>query len=172
MNQSQRSFLIKKIQENVDNRIRLMRASKPEHPDMANYIFHAVMSNTLKIQSQEHILEAIKKKALKAKPGHNWLGDNRSWGDLEHVVKLSFSDVFILPDDYNDLLKNYHDKVAKIDEEITDLRIASESLITRIQLASDKTLQTMINEIDDMGNISLMDTKLRLISGSNQKQLE
>lgn len=40
-------------------------------------------------------------------------------------------------------------------------------LVTRIQLASDKTLEKMISEVDDMGDVSLMDTKLKsLISGN------
>jgi len=33
----------------------------------------------------------------------------------------------------------------------------------RVQLASDKTLQKLINEVDDMGDLSLMDTKLKML---------
>ena len=45
------------------------------------------------------------------------------------------------------------------------------NLITRIRLASNKTLEKMINEIDDMGEISLFDKKLKQITGSIVEQL-
>lgn len=171
MNQSQRNFLINKIKENIKVRVGALEGAKPEYPNMANYLFHAVMNNTLKIQPQEKILEVVRQKALKAKSGSNWLEDNRSWGSLERVVKFQISEIFILPDDYNKMLEDYMVRIADINVKIADIRIAGDSLITRIQLASDKTLQTMINEVDDMGDISLMDDKLKLLSGAGTKQI-
>lgn len=47
-----------------------------------------------------------------------------------------------------------------------------EGLCTRIQLASNKTLEKMIAEVDDMGDISLVDCTLKaLLSSSPESKL-
>ena len=52
----------------------------------------------------------------------------------------------------------------KIQSEINTLQLQLDAIELRIQLASDKTLQKMINEVDDMGELSLIDTKLKLLN--------
>lgn len=48
----------------------------------------------------------------------------------------------------------------------------SEGLCTRIQLASNKTLEKMIAEVDDMGDISLVDCTLKaLMSNTGENKL-
>lgn len=163
MNQTQRQFLIKKIQESVDNRIKVLEGCKPSAPSLSNYILHAVMSEKFEIISTEKIRNLIKSMALKAKEKDDWMGN--SWGSSsKDKIIFNVKDFFILPAEYQDLYKEYRDKTNSINEQITTLRIQSDSLITRIQLASDKVLQTMINEVDDMGNISLLDTKIKVLT--------
>jgi hypothetical protein len=43
------------------------------------------------------------------------------------------------------------------------LQIQLETLEVRIMVASDKALQKLINEVDDMGDISLIDTRIKLL---------
>lgn len=164
MNQAQRTFLINKIKEQVKLKIESLRNSKPEAPNLSNYLFHAVMTNTLKLQSEEHIMDVVKKKALNAKSGENWLSNKgMGWGK-ENSISIKPSDLFIIPDAFTELDNKYREECSKINEEICILSLQADGLITRIQLASDKTLQRMINEVDDMGDISLIETKLKLIN--------
>ena len=48
--------------------------------------------------------------------------------------------------------------------EIDLLKVQLDTIEVRVQLASDKTLQNLVNEVDDMGSLSLIDTKLKLLS--------
>ena len=164
MNQSQRIFLIGKITEKINLKIKSLQDQLLVWPSASNYIFKAVMNGTLQLQSQQHIMEAIRKKALAAKEGESWLSGKRMGYDKERVIEIDIPDLIIIPADLEDEKSRVvlHNK--QINDQIRDLRIQMETLEIRIQLASDKTLQTMINEVDDMGNLSLIDTKLKLLT--------
>ncbi len=83
----------------------------------------------------------------------------------------TFAEIFIIPAAYDKLKKDCEKRRSDIYKQIADMEMQAESLITRITLASDKTLQRMIDEVDDMGDISLMDTTIRQISAKNIKYL-
>ncbi len=163
MNNTQRQFLIKKIEEGVKNTIKALEDCKPIPPSLSNYILHAVMSGKFEIISNDKIKGLIKAMALQSKERDDWMGN--SWGTTrKDKITFDVKEFFVLPPEYSDLYKEYREKTNSLNEQISTIRIQSDTLITRIQLASDKTLQAMINEVDDMGNISLMDTKLKLLT--------
>lgn len=163
MNQSQRTFLIKKIEETSKMRIKVLEESLPERPNLENYLLHAVMSGNFQLRTIDEIKETLRQKALKGSERDNWLGN--SWGSGNKTdVHFKPREIFIIPDEYEKLLKEYKERDSEVRERINKIKIEVDTLITRIQLASDKTLQTMINEVDDMGNISLMDTKLKQLT--------
>lgn len=163
MNQAQRNYLIKKIQDTADAKRKQLEASIPKMPNLSNYLLHAVLSGTIEIQTTERLHEIIKQKALKAGDGDNWLSDSRRWDSTSSLVSFKLIEFFIIPEEYSALYNEYKDAHDSIRSQIHSLNIQVDTLITRIQLASDKVLQTMINEIDDMGNLSLYDTKLKSI---------
>lgn len=163
MNQVQRKYLINKIKEKTKAEIDVLERSKPEAPSIANYLIHTVMSGDFQLQSLEYIKQVIKQKALKSKKGTNWLSNDR-WSSSETEISFNVGDIFILPDEYEHIKNKTEKELAAINDKIHNLTLQTDTLITRITLASDKTLQTMINEIDDMGNISLMDTKLKQLT--------
>lgn len=164
MNGAQRKYLVDKIKEQVKIRVKSLEDSKPEYPNLSNYILHEVMSGKFQIIDNDAIRELIKKKALDAKQGvGNWMGTRAAWG-TDNELAFKPEDFFILPDSYKKLRDECRQKRQEIKDKVSALHVQSESLITRITLASDKVLQTMINEVDDMGNISLMETKLKLLN--------
>lgn len=165
MNQAQRSFLIKKIEERATDRINELKQSIPKKPEVSNYLLHAILSGTFQIKTNDEIKEAIRQKALRGASSsrNEWMSD--TWGRATHnEITLKVSDIFILPEEYAKQRDEYEAKEKEVYEQIRTIQIQSETLTTRIQLASDKTLQTMINEVDDMGNLSLMDTKLKALT--------
>lgn len=171
MNQTQRKFLINKIEENVKNQIKALDDAIPEPPSLGIYLLHAVMSGNFEIKSNEQIKEMILQKALNTKERDDWMGN--SWGRAsKDEIFFKIKEFFVVPEEYTKRWEEYRERRKKLEDEINHLRVQSDSLITRIQLASDKTLQTMINEVDDMGNISLMDTKLRTLGGGATKLID
>jgi len=162
MNQAQRNFLIKKIEETIKAKVKMLEDSKPEYPSLNNYLLHAVMSGTFELQPNEEIKKILLQKALNAKGNEDWLGNH--WGMAnKSLVAFKAEEIFIVPDEYKERAKVCREKQYELQQQINTLRIQSETLITRIQIASDKTLQKMINEVDDMGDISLIDTKLKYL---------
>lgn len=169
MNQTQRKFLINKIEESARVNRKVLESSMPEAPSLNNYLLHAVMSNNFEIKSTEALKEMIRQMALKAGNREDWMGNH--WGNAsKDGIHFKARDFFVVPEEYQKLANEYREKRNKIEKEIIDLTVQVDGLITRIQLASDKTLQTMINEIDDMGNISLFDTKLRELTQPKSQQ--
>lgn len=162
MNQQQRNFLIKKIEEGVNNKIKALALSKPEPPSLNVYLLHAVMSGNFQLRSIDEMKETLRQKALRSKEREDWMGN--SWGSSNKSgVNFRADEIFVIPEEYRKLADQHQKETSEIEQQIHNLRTQSEGLITRIQLASDKTLQKMINEVDDMGDISLMDTKLKLL---------
>ncbi len=161
MNHAQRKFLIDKINEKTKKDIQELENKKVQFPSFSNYAFLAIMEGKLKLKPADVTLEALKKKALNSTEGANWLSEDRMGWDKIHTVKLAIQDIFEIPDGYLQKIEEVKAHNSKITEKIASLKMMSESLETRIQLASDKTLQKMINEVDDMGDISLLDTSLR-----------
>jgi hypothetical protein len=161
MNNQQRKYLVDKITAATEVQIKMLRESKPERPNLSNYLLHAVMSGTVQLRDNAHLLAVIKNKALKS-TRDNWLNDR--WSSTKEEITLDVADVFVIPEDYRTICAEFEAKVRKIDEEIYALHQKKDGLVTRITLASDKTLQNLINEVDDMGNLSLVDTTLKALN--------
>lgn len=162
MNQTQRQFLIDKITKSVKDQIKELEDSKPKPPNLSNYLLHAVMSGNFEIISNEEIKALIVAKALKGKSGENWLGSRYAFGNNDaREIYFSLTDFFIIPPAYKELRNDYIEKVKAVDQQVYQLNIQLETLVTRIQLASNGTLQQVISEVDDMGNLSLFDSSMK-----------
>ncbi len=164
MNTAQRKFLIERIQGKVKEKIESLRNTQLAHPSASNYIFKAILNNELELQSNATILYALKQKALAAKEGQNWLSEERMGMNRENSILLKIKDLIVLPKDYHEELERVKNHNSEISKEIDLLKIQLDTIEVRVQLASDKTLQNLINEVDDMGDLSLIDTKIKLIS--------
>ncbi len=169
MNQTQRTYLIDTIRKKTKDRVEAMEGEKVEGPNLANYLFKHIMAGTLEIKSTEELLATLKAKAIKARPGDTWYAGDRYSSERE--VKFQVKEFFVLPPDYLELQTEAREKNERITQEVTAIKMQMDTLITRIQLASNSTLEGMIQEVDDMGNLSLMDLKLRPALGSAEAKL-
>jgi flagellar biosynthesis component FlhA len=164
MNSKQRQFLVDRIKEKTKKKIDELKKGKLDYPSTSNYIFKAILNGTLELQPKEVILEALKKKALNAKEGRNWLSEeHRLTYTKERTVTLNTEDLIKTPDDLGEETKKVIKHNKEIDAEIETLNAQLETLEVRIQLASNSTLQSLINDVDDMGDLSLVDSKLKLL---------
>lgn len=164
MNAQQRKFLIDKLYAKCKEQMEELKKQKMEHPSLSNYLFLAIMNNTLKLKPQEVTLKALKQKALKAQEGSNWLSEERMGWDKFNTCKIDINALFEIPENYVQKVNEVKEHNQNLQEQIDSIKLQMESLETRIQIASDKTLQKMINEVDDMGDISLIDTKIKLLN--------
>ena len=166
MNSTQRKYLVDKITERIKAKIKALEDTKPEGISLNVYMLNRVMSNDFEIQPNEKLKKVILEKALKA--GQNksyredWLGN--AWGTASKGnVAFNLSEFFIIPQEYLDMIENRKVEINKINEEIADLNTQLETMEVRIMLASDKALQNIVNDVDDLGDIRLIDSKIKLI---------
>jgi len=163
MNSTQRKFLIDKVTGRSKIMIQILQDSREELPEASNYVFKAIMDGTLEIQPSENILATLKRKALEARAGDNWLNKTRGYNH-ESGVRLALKELMIEPKGYREECDRVKEKNRDLDNQIGELLRQVETLEVRIQLASNSTLQKMINEVDDMGDLSLIDTKIKLLN--------
>ena len=159
MNQQQRKFLITKIQESVKMKIRAIRDAVPEEPKIREFIKRDILNGSFEIIPNDQI-----KKMISRMTDPNLKIKGRSFSDYSDEIAFELKKLFIEPKDFKKIYSEYSMALKKADDEINKLNLQTESLIIRIQLASDKTLQQMISDVDDMGNISLMDTSLKQLT--------
>jgi hypothetical protein len=164
MNQTQRKFLIERIQTKTKDKINALKRKELDFPSASNYIFQAILNGTLELVDKRITLDALTKKAKNAKEGSNWLSDERMGFNKERTVQLALQDLIVLPKEYDDRKKEVMSFNSTIFEEVKALKMHLDTVEVRVQLASDKVLQGLINEVDDMGDLSLVDTKLKLLS--------
>lgn len=175
MNQTQRKFLIDRIEANVKTQISALKNSNIDRPPtLENYFYGLALAGKLEVRDPEHIKKVMCERAMKHSSdrySETWLGT--SHGDLINRanVKISIRDLFVVPQEYTDLWNEYQAKMDLNEAKIRQLNQECDTLVTRIQLASDKTLERMISEVDDMGDISLMDTKLKSLITPNENKL-
>ncbi len=164
MNQVQRKYLIDKIQKASEEAIKEMRKSLPQKPELSRYCLMALLNGELKIKGNSELLQVLKNRALESNGSvfsHGW----RSQEDGEITFRLE--EFFEVPIGYTEAYSDWVKKSSAIKDKINLLEKQSEGLCTRIQLASNKTLERMIAEIDNMGDISLMDCTLKSLMSSD-----
>jgi len=169
MNQVQRKFLIDKVKEKGDEKIRELEKEKTGYPSASNYIFRAVLNGTIEIADKKTIIKALTERALKAKEGENWMEPGKShlrdWSEeKERDIKLSIRDLIKVPKEYDEEAKRVEKHNGAINEKIAIIKQQVDTLILRIQIASDKHMEKIINEVDDMGDLSLLDSKIKLLN--------
>ena len=163
MNQPQRKFLIDKVLSKGKKQLQSLRNQKIEFPSASNYIFKAILNDELELQDETTIMDALRSKAMAAREGENWLSSERMGYDKETIIKMPIESLIIIPKDYEKECERVRKVNGALNEKIKLLTIQLETMEVRIQLASDRTLQNMISEVDDMGDLSLIDTKIKLI---------
>jgi rRNA maturation endonuclease Nob1 len=127
------------------------------------------LSNNFEIKSNDELRKVILEKAIKAGQSNSaredWLGN--TWGRTNrNDVGFSLEEFFVVPQEYLEIKQKRKEEIEIIYSQIASLEAQLNTIEIRIMVASDKALQKLINEIDDMGDmgdISLIDTKIKLL---------
>lgn len=163
MNQTQRNFLIEKIKERNKNEKKVLQDSLPERPNLEAFLLNEVMSDRFKIIDNDAIRQMIIDKTLTLKKDKKLLGSKNSWHQSRDEICFDAEKFFILPKRYQELLDEYERKYKEIWDRLGEIGQLEEMLILRIQLASPKKLEKLVSEVDDFGDLSLFDTKLKAL---------
>lgn len=164
MRADQRKYLITKMTQEVERQIKALQEQLRPAPDMAAHLLKACLRGELKLQPQAHIMAALEKRAEGAVPGENWLSGQRMGFGKCTEVHLLLNELLEVPDSFVTEAKTVTAHNGPITRKIHELRQAGESMETRLMIASDKALEKLVAEIDDMGDISLIQTTLKQLT--------
>ena len=159
MNQTQRNFLVDKIQSKLDAERKALESQLPERPSLEGFLVHEIMKGTIEMQSTEFVKDYITDRVINLKKGESLLGDR--WSSSKNEITLPPSKLFVIPEEYARRMKEYEKKSAEIRGQISELAIQAETMITRIKLASNSVLEGLVRDVDNMGDIRLVDTTLK-----------
>ena len=92
MNQSQRNFLIEKIEKTAKLKRKVLEdaMNSDEPPSLSMFLFHSVMSGNFQIKSNDEIREMIRQKALKGTDRDDWLGNGWGTGSKDKIFFKEF----------------------------------------------------------------------------------
>jgi hypothetical protein len=164
MNQKQREYVISKVKGLVDDKIDKLRKSRKERPSLNNYIVAGVLDGTIKMKNQEQIREHIRDLVLKLGAGENFVDSQYSYRSkrADSGIKLSVRNVFELPESYLEREKEVDDWNAEIDQQIETLKAEYATVEMKLNLGSDKQFSYLLDEVDNMGDLQLINNAFRL----------
>lgn len=171
MNESQRKFLIEKVNNAERKKLQEMDDVKPKEPNLNNYIVAAFLDNSIQIRTPEEIKEDVKARVLQLGPGETFVDGRRNrdvWGRRSNIqdgmIELPAEVLFDIPQNYRDAHAEYKEKYARWKEERDKVISTTETLVMKIQLGSNQVLDKLIAQADDLAEISLISSTLKLIT--------
>jgi hypothetical protein len=167
MNQQQRKFFIDAIKNEFNTKIRVLDQSMPEFPSVDDIMLQKIVSNEFSFQPEEHIRKVMIEKAMdqikKLRSRDTFISS--SWFEKVRtpIVTIGLFDIVVEPEEIAEETRKVKIERDRIKAEIEALKSQMVALEARIMLASNKTLEKVISEIDNMGDIRLIDTKIKLL---------
>lgn len=172
MNQKQREFLIDQVNKNYKRESEGLK--RPVAPSLNNYITAAILDGSFKIKDAEAIRKVIHDRVLKLGKKSSLLGNmSRSrWDDDDddgdEVIELKAKDFFEIPAGYVIEWERYEREKRAYEKTAKDMLAMRDTLLLKIQIGSDKVLDRLIEEADNLADLSLMQTSLILKEAPKQ----
>lgn len=166
MNQPQREFLIKHIERHHKKAIDDLNKTRPRKPSLNNYLIAAVLAGSFKLQSEESIRDFIRALVLSLGPdGALVKGPRRHYDDDDDVANtltLPAEQLFTLPAEYLSALESYNEAERAWQSQIDQTNEIKDTLILKIQIGSAKVLEKLVEQVDNLADLQLVNTRLLL----------
>lgn len=175
MNQEQRKYLIAQVDSTCRNQIEALEKQKPIQPSLNNYLIASFLDGSIKFKDLTKLKEKIREKVLKL--GQNdalieeddddryYSSRKRRSNEKQHFVKLIAEDLFVIPEGYLTAQAEYQEKFDEIEEKIKNLEATRKTIEMKIQIGSSSTMDKLVMQVDNMGDLNLMNTQLMLGNG-------
>lgn len=161
MNQKQRDFLTSHIEKQARRELEAINKEEPKPPSLNNYLVAAALRRELCIRSVREIQDAIEQKVLSLGPNDALIQEGDRWGDGEKkYLLLQVSDILILPQEYTEAKQAYDAAFAAWQERKERVSELQETLLLKISLGSDRALETLIAQADNLASLSLVQQRL------------
>jgi hypothetical protein len=162
MNQKQRDFLIYQVENTCKEKKEKLEKQIPEKPSLNNYLIASFLDNTIQFNNIDTLKKKIRQRVIDMGKGDSLIESDKWDDDEDEVVKINPEDLFIIPEAYQIALDKYENKKDRIEAEIEKVQHISQTVIMKIQIGSAESLQKLIMQVDDMGDLNLVNTQLAL----------
>lgn len=178
MNDNQRKFLIEKINQKYKSEKERLNASAPKKPSLNNYLIAAALDGSLEYRSMEEIKESIRQKVLNLGPGDGLLGSESGkhlYGGAKYkeVIMIEPEILFRYPANYVEAYEKYSTAMDEYSERILQLSNIRDTLEMKINLGSNRILDKLIEQADNLADLNLVNSSLILTAPDDPiKQLK
>lgn len=168
MNNDQRKFLVKTIEDKYKQELEKLHDSLPKRPSLNNYLVAAALDGTIKVKTTEEIKEAIRQKVLKFGASDSLIQEHSSYNyrrntdRTELAVELRADELFEFPQAYLDAEEKYKSNKIEVQKKTEALTRKKDSLILKVQIGSNQSLDKLVNDVDSMIDIGLLNEQLML----------
>jgi hypothetical protein len=172
MNQDQRKFLLARVEKAQKEELRKLQDETPSEPSLNNYLIAAMLDNSIELKSLDEIKASIRKKVLALGPKDTFTSSKYTWrnDDAEsHEITLMADILFVYPKAYLDAYAEWEAIIKEINQRIQKVNATSETLLLKIQIGSNTSLDRLVDSVDNMIDLTLMNNKLMLGEGKEEK---
>lgn len=170
MNQKQRDYLSGRIREVYNEQKKAIEKTRRPMPNLNNYLLASFMDGSIRFGDLDLLKAKIRERVL-AGGDENMIVTKRDRyrgynddddGANGHVVAIPVDELFVMPQEYVDALGQWEQHNNNVGARLEELRAKYDTLVTKVNLGSDKALSNLIAEADNLVDISLMNSKLLL----------
>lgn len=174
MNQQQRAYLINQVERRYRKLRDELEKQFQDVPSMEKYVVRALVRGELKIQPTEVLMANLE--ARVDDKNFNKLLETRGYykyryskmEENDDIIEFKAMDFFVLPDDFVKAYDEVQEHNGEVQAKIDELNAQERQLVLRLNLASPKTLDNLIGEVDGMGELSLFENAMSLLEPTNE----
>ncbi len=163
MNQHQRKFLLEQIEGIYKTEKQALNDRRPKAPSLNNYLIAAILDGSARLRSQEEIAGDIRKRVrdLGKSEGLVTASSSRRWGrgssdeDDEDEISLPALTLYVAPPDYAEARAAFDTAEAAWEAEKEALEASINAMRIKVQVGSDKSLEALVNQADNLCTMSL-----------------
>lgn len=171
MNQHQRKFLLEEIEKQYRREKDELERHRPDPPSLNNYLIAAILDGSSKMrpvadierETRERVRDLGKGDTLVSPESRRW---GRSRGSEEEVEMVSLPALLIFepPPAYAEKLGEYEAALKKWEQEMKALDASINAMRIRVQVGSDKALESIVQQADKLCSMSLTASKTLLLT--------
>lgn len=184
MNKDQRKYLTDQVRSTYNQQKEKLRDKIPSPPSLNNYLVAAFLDNSivmkdvtkLKQRIRDRVIEMGKEDALVGEEEktrrynrYNIDDEEDDEDNKKYIIQIPPEDLFEYPENYLKAKEEYDTKKNKILKEIEILDAQFQTINMKLQIGSDESLKNLIAEVDNLADLSLINTQLTI--QNSQKQL-
>jgi len=160
MNQNQRKFLLEAIEKQHKKESGQLRDRRPKAPSLNNYLIASIMDGSFNMKSEDDVRKAMAQRVRDLGKDDCFVKSGvtrRVFHDDDECdsVVVPVDVLFEYPPAYAVELAKYEEELEKWKAEAEALDVAINAMRIKVQIGSDKALEVLIEQADQLCSMSL-----------------